>query len=87
MINDDNKHFCVEVNDLVNTKLREGRGIGGKKMWSCAECGFERKERHDVARHIEQHLNLSIPCSICRAIFTRRDKLKSHMKHKHSTLI
>ena len=59
----------------------------GRKGWQCAECGFERNKRYDVARHVEQkHLNLVIPCDYCTATFTRRDKLRAHLKNKHDII-
>jgi len=71
-------------NDLVITKLVECRDLDGRKGWQCTECGFERNKRYDVTRHIEQkHLNLVIPCDYCTSTFTRRDKLRAHLKNKH----
>ena len=56
----------------------------GRKLWSCIECDFQRPGRYDVRRHVEQkHLDLSIPCNYCDTVFTRRDKHKHHLKHKH----
>jgi len=77
---DGNKDF----NELVALKLRERRDSGGRKNWFCTDCGFSRTGKWDVSRHIEQkHMGLSIQCTFCPATYTRRDKLKSHLKHKH----
>jgi len=80
---DGNKDLA-DFNELVAQKLQERRDSGGRKNWFCTECGFARTGKWDVSRHIEQkHMGLSIQCTFCPATYTRRDKLKSHLKHKH----
>ena len=75
------------LNSLVAEKLQESRDVDGKKIWTCVDCGFERHGRWDVSRHVEQkHLGLTMPCNYCNATFTRRDKLRSHLKHKHDLI-
>ena len=72
------------MNVLISDKLEERLTEAGRKGWRCRTCGFERSGRWDVARHIEQkHLELSMSCNFCDAVFSRRDKLKSNMKNKH----
>jgi len=74
-----------KVDEIVIQYLIESRDQEGKKHWSCSICEYSRKDRFNVTRHIEQkHLNLSIPCDHCDIKFTRRDKLKAHLKHVHA---
>jgi len=80
----DGNRDLADFNDLVASKLQEKRDEFGKKSWSCIDCGFTRSGKWDVSRHIEQkHMGLSIQCTFCPATYTRRDKLKAHLKHKH----
>ena len=73
---------------LIEPRLEERREEDGRKAWHCLDCGFCRASKSDVSRHIEQkHIDFSIQCSICPASYTRRDKLKAHMKSKHGMFI
>ena len=72
---------------MITEKLEELQTGEGRKWWRCRKCGFERAGRWDVARHVEQkHCSISIACKLCDAVFSRRDKLKSHMKKKHDVI-
>lgn len=74
----------VDFNAMIDAKLEERRDEGGRKMWYCLDCEFGRASKWDVSRHVEQkHLGMSIQCSLCPATYTRRDKLKAHLKSKH----
>ena len=75
------------LNDMITEKLEELQTEAGRKWWRCKKCGFERAGRWDVARHVEQrHCSISISCKLCDAVFSRRDKLKSHLKNKHEVI-
>jgi hypothetical protein len=69
---------------MIGAKLEERRDEDGRKIWHCVDCGFGRASKWDVSRHVEQkHLGLSMNCTFCAASYTRRDKLKAHLKSKH----
>jgi len=70
---------------MVSQKMAEHKDECGYKAWQCLDCQFSRKSKWDVQRHVEQkHMGLSISCPHCTATYTRRDKLKCHIKYKHS---
>jgi len=74
----------ADFDSLIEARLEERREDDGRKKWFCLECGFGRVSKWDVSRHIEQkHLGFSIQCTLCPASYTRRDKLKAHLKSKH----
>ena len=65
-------------------KLKEAVTTAGLRLWVCLECGFSRPDKWHVSRHVEQrHIGLRVRCGVCYATFTRRDKLRAHVKNKH----
>jgi hypothetical protein len=79
------KHFSVvALTERVMAKLKEAVTTAGLRLWVCLECGFSRPDKWHVSRHVEQkHLGLRVRCGHCYATFTRRDKLRAHVKNKH----
>ncbi len=68
----------------VMAKLKEAVTVAGLRLWVCLECGFSRPDKWHVSRHVEQkHMGLRVRCGLCYATFTRRDKLRAHVKAKH----
>jgi hypothetical protein len=77
--------LSTDVVGLIEAKIEERRDEEGRKKWFCVECGFWRASKWDVKRHVEQkHLGLTVQCTYCPAVYTRRDKLKAHLKNVHS---
>jgi hypothetical protein len=76
--------LIAALTERVNEKLKEAQTTAGLRLWVCLECGFSRPDKWHVSRHVEQrHIGLRVRCDICYATFTRRDKLRAHVKNKH----
>ena len=75
----------LDIDLLIERKLRPNVDQDGKKIWICLECNYQQKLRKDVAKHIERrHLNLSLSCNYCDVSMTSRISLKDHLRLCHS---
>ena len=81
-----NEEEVDPVEAFVTNNLIEETDEEGRKAWKCGVCEWSRKSKFDVGRHIEQHMSLELPCPICQSIYTRRDKLKAHLKKIHGVI-
>ena len=76
--------YCLEVDDLILTKMCPTQDSNGMKLWQCNDCGYTRERKSDVRRHIEhKHVDLQVSCQYCDSVFTSRGGLKAHLKFKH----
>lgn len=58
--------------------------VGGEKAWKCKVCGKETKDRRDMRRHVEIHMEgVSNPCSLCEAVTRSSNSLHVHMSRFH----
>ena len=58
--------------------------VGGVMAWKCKVCGKETKNKSDIARHIETHIEgVSYPCNICEAVPRSSNSLNAHMSRAH----
>ena len=60
------------------------------EAWKCLACDFVTKDRSNMRKHIEKHIDgLSFACTLCSKEFRTKGALYSHMYkgHKKSTLI
>ena len=49
--------------------------------YQCSKCKYAFKDKNTLIRHIESvHQNLTFRCNLCPKVFTRNDKLQTHMK-------
>ena len=75
----------LDIDLLIERKLRPNVDQDGKKIWICLECNYQQKLRKDVAKHIERrHLNLSLSCNYCDVSMTSRISLRDHLRLCHS---
>ena len=52
---------CLEVDDLILTKMSPTQDTNGMKLWQCNDCGYTRERKSDVKRHIEyKHVDLQV---------------------------
>ena len=59
--------------------------VGGEKAWKCKVCGKETKDRRDMRRHGETHIEgVSYPCSLCETVTRSSNSLHVHMSKFHS---
>ena len=85
-----NKHkkertIAVNSNDNsgVEDKIEEilSREDGA---YLCTVCGYKNKNKQDITRHIETHIEgLSYSCSYCQKTFRSRNSLRNHQSKYH----
>ena len=60
------------------------RVVDGEKKWKCTICGKSSKDKQDVARHVEIHIEgISYPCNQCGTISSSSNSHKTHVSNKH----
>ena len=53
-------------------------------LYLCNVCGYKKKDKQDMVRHIETHIEgLSYPCSVCDKTFRSRNSLNVHKSTYH----
>ena len=54
----------------------------GVKQWQCNECGYYKKYKTHIRKHIERvHVKLQLKCQNSSNIFSTTEQLKTHMKN------
>ena len=67
------------VDDAIQEHLGKEDGV-----YFCRVCDYSRKERKDVKKHIETHIEgLSYSCSLCEKTFRSRSSLNRHNSKDH----
>ena len=60
------------------------RAGNGENKWKCSSCGKEIKDRNDMRRHIESHIEgLSYPCNQCDTVSRSSSVLNMHVTRHH----
>ena len=60
------------------------RVVDGEKKWKCTICGKSSKDKQDVARHVEIHIEgISYPCNQCGTVCSSSNSHKTHVSNKH----
>ena len=92
--------WCESTFKRKDTLLRHERTIHGKRRtealipgvnkrnepYQCSKCEYAFKDKNTLIRHIESvHQKLSFRCNLCPKVFTRNDKLQTHMKTHGAT--
>ena len=83
----ENEHIKFEIDFSgiaeLDKKIEEMMIIEGG-VFTCSICNKINKQKIDMRRHIETHINgLSFPCSKCAKSFRSRKSLKRHVQIKH----
>ena len=56
----------------------------GHNRWKCTVCGKASRDRKDMSRHIETHIEgMSYPCTKCGKISRSSNALKTHFSSFH----
>ena len=82
------KVLVTPHSDLENIKAQINsmmeKVLDGNKRWRCRVCGKESKERQDMSRHIETHMEgISYPCNQCGKVSRSSNALKTHLSTFH----
>ena len=65
------------------SSMMEYMGDGNNK-WKCLVCGKVSRDRTDMGRHVECHLEgVSYPCNQCGKVSRSRNALRVHVDSKH----
>ena len=68
-----------EVEEKIQEMLSKQDGV-----FHCNVCGYKNKNKKDMVRHIETHIEgLSYSCSVCHKTFRSRNSLKTHKAIYH----
>ena len=84
----ENEHIKFEIDFSriaeLDKKIEEMMIIKGG-VFTCSICNKINKQKIDMRRHIETHIDgLSFPCSKCAKSFRSRKSLKRHVQIKHN---
>ena len=72
-------HDNSAAEDIIRKNLVKEDGC-----YRCNVCDFSRKDKTDVTRHIETHIEgLSYSCSVCHKTFRSRNSLQNHKSIYH----
>ena len=82
------KVLVTPHSDLENIKAQINsmmeKVLDGNKRWRCTVCGKESKDRQDMSRHIETHMEgISYPCNQCGKVSRSSNALKTHLSTFH----
>ena len=56
----------------------------GQYNWKCTVCGKPEKDRANMARHIESHIDgVSYPCDKCGTVSRSASALQKHILRNH----
>ncbi|KAK3586676.1 hypothetical protein CHS0354_001290 [Potamilus streckersoni] len=74
---------------LCNVMLNNPREIGDHSdqhghIYACPFCKGQLSTKTTLLRHLNTHLDYTIPCQLCTAKFNRRDNLLRHLKTRHN---
>ncbi|KAL3866363.1 hypothetical protein ACJMK2_043668 [Sinanodonta woodiana] len=74
---------------LCNAMLNNPREIGDHSdqhghVYACPFCKGQLSTKTTLLRHLNTHLDYTIPCQLCTAKFNRRDNLLRHLKTRHN---
>ena len=74
----DMENIKVQINSMMEKVL------DGINRWRCTVCGKESKDRQDMSRHIETHIEgVSYPCNQCSKVSRSSNALKTHSSTFH----
>ena len=80
---------CSTLNDFIlefNLALEAmiGRDVEG---YMCHQCGKRMQQKDKIKRHVEVHLSLALPCSICGKVLKTRNALAQHYSSTHGQTV
>ena len=52
--------------------------------WNCKTCKFNSKDKSHLREHVQAHMDLEFPCSLCGKILRSSHVLRMHNKKQHS---
>ena len=73
-----NEDFEVKIGSLIESF------VDGDFRWKCTVCGKGTKDKCDMKRHVESHIDgISHPCNICGKVSRSKNALLSHKSRTH----
>ena len=74
----------TEVEDHIKEKINSMMERLENRLWSCTQCGKTSKERRDLGRHVETHIEgVTYPCPSCGKPYRSKRALDSHFSQQH----
>ena len=75
-----------DLNSLCDSMIAKYENEGqsaAKYRYMCTSCGKVIISKKDMRRHVETHLDISHPCSVCQRTFKTRSSLALHYSLYH----
>jgi len=75
-----------DLNSLCDSMIAKYENDGlstAKYRYVCTQCGKVITSKKDMRRHVETHLDISHPCSVCKRTFKTRSSLALHYSLYH----
>jgi len=79
---DGNKDLNSLCDSMIAKYENEGQSAA-KYRYMCNPCGKVITSKKDMRRHVETHLDISHPCSVCQRTFKTRSSLALHYSLYH----
>ena len=87
-VNNNNPIIVDEERNMMESEAEEPENIYSLNeagQYVCLKCGTVIKYRSGFIRHWNHiHIGVKFHCDQCGSEFSRRDKLQSHIRNKHS---
>jgi len=55
--------------------------------WNCNTCNYKSKDKGHLRMHVQSHMDLEFPCTLCGKIMRSSHSLRKHLKQNHPTNI
>ena len=78
LMNSSKEDLSGQINSMME------KITGGNYKWKCTVCGKMTKQKQDISRHIETHIEgASYPCNLCGVVKRSSNALNLHTSRYH----
>ena len=67
--------------------IRRVEDGGGPISYVCQRCGKTMAQKDKIRRHVEVHLDLQLPCTLCGKVLKTRNALSQHYTGVHGQTV